>query len=240
MKKLYFVLTLLGFTTALFSQSKMNGKVLNENALIPNVEVINATKQLIVKTDNEGYFQILADVNDEIIFYSKNYLEMYLKVKKEHLAIENKIVLQKKLIELEEIKIDVHPTYKVDMSYESLKMAKIYKEQSRPQPVGVYTGEIQNGLDFVAIGSKLANLISKLFSNKEKKKESKTKESFSTLAKNSFTYDFFTRNLNLPENEIDLFLTFCEMDKASNVFDKKSNTLDLMDFLLIKRGEFKQ
>ncbi|WP_131494757.1 hypothetical protein [Flavobacterium enshiense] len=203
------------------------------------MEVINATKQLIIKTNDEGNFQILADVNDEIIFYSKNYHQVRLKVKKEHFASENKIVLQKKEIELEELKIDKLSTYKVDMSYESLKTEKIYKEQSRPQPVGVYTGEIQNGVDFVAVGGKLANLLSRLFSKNEKKKESKTIVSFSTLAKNSFTYDFFTRNLNLPENEIDLFLTFCEMDKASKAFNKKSGTLDLMDFLLKKRGEFK-
>ncbi|UOK41936.1 MULTISPECIES: hypothetical protein [Flavobacterium] len=239
MKKLYFVLTLLGFSTTLFSQSKMNGKVLDENALIPNVEVINATKKLIVKTNDEGYFQILADVNDEIIIYSKNYLEKYIKVKKEDLTNENKIVLQKKQIELEELKIDKLSTFKVDMSYESLKMAKIYKEQSRPKPVGVYTGEIQNGVDFVAVGGKLADLFRKLFNKNGKKEESKRTESFSTMAKNRFTYDFFTRNLNLDENEIDLFLTFCEMDKASNAFHKKSGILDLMDFLLKKRGEFK-
>lgn len=234
MKKCHFALILLVITTTLFSQSKIKGKVLDENAPIPNAEVINATKKLIVKTNDDGNFQILADVNDEIIIYSKNYLEMHLKVKKEHFGTENEIVLQRKQIELEELKIDRLPTFKVDMSYESLKMEKINKEQSRPK-AQVYNGEIQNGTDFTAVG----NLIGRLFSKKEKIKESKTKESFSTLAKNRFTYDFFTQKLNLEENEIDLFLTFCEMDKASNAFHKKSNILDLMDFLLKKRGEFK-
>ncbi|ESU26622.1 hypothetical protein FLJC2902T_25960 [Flavobacterium limnosediminis JC2902] len=239
MKKLYFLLTLTGLTTTLFSQSKMNGKLVDESALIPNVEVINATKQLIVKTNDEGDFQILADINDEIIIYSKNYLEKHLKVKKEHLTNENIIVLQRKQIDLEELKIEKLSTFKVDMSYDALKMEKIYKEQSRPKPEGVYTGEIQNGADFVAIGGKLVGLVRKLFPKKEKKEASERTESFSTMAKNRFTYDFFTRNLNLNENEIDLFLTFCEMDEASKTFNKKSGALDLMDFLLKKRGEFK-
>ncbi|HSD14064.1 MAG TPA: hypothetical protein VLB74_05410 [Flavobacterium sp.] len=234
MKKSYLVLFVLGLATTLFSQSKINGKVFDENDLIPNIEVINATKQLTSKTDNEGNFQILADVNDEIIFYSKNFVERHLKVKKEHLTNENKIVLVKKEIELEELKIDKLPTFKADMSYESLKMEKIYNEQSRPK-AQVYNGEIQNGMDFMAIG----NFIGKLFSKKDKKKVSKKTEKFSTMAKKRFANDYFTKNLNLPENEIDLFLTFCEMDKASNAFDKKSGTLDLMDYLLKKRGEFK-
>ena len=91
----------------------------------------------------------------------------------------------------------------------------------------------------MAIGGKLANLVGKLFPKKEKKEASKREERFSTLAQNRFTYDFFTRDLNLNENEIDLFLTFCEMDEASKVFHKKSGTLELMDFLFKKRGEFK-
>jgi hypothetical protein len=239
MKKLYFVLTFISLTTTLFSQSKMNGKVLDDISSIPNVEVINATKQLVAKTNDEGNFQILADLNDEIIIYSKNYIQMNLKVNNEHLTGEHKIILQRKQIELEELKIDKLPTFKADMSYESLKIDKIYKEQSRPQPIGVYTGEIQNGMDFIAIGGKLANLVGKLFPKKEKKEVSKRVESFSALAKNKFPYDFFTRNLNLPENEIDLFLTFCEMDNASKAFHKKSDPLELMDFLFKKRGEFK-
>jgi len=236
--KLYFALAFISFTTTLFSQSKMNGKVLDDGGLLPDVEVINSTKAIVIKTNDNGNFQILADVNDEIIFYSKNHIQINLKVKNKDLTVENEIILQRKQIELEELKIDKSPSIKIDMSYESLKMTQISKEQARPK-AQIYMGEIQNGTDFVAIGAKLANLISKLFVKKGGKKEFKSTESFSKIVKNKFTDDFFIGKLNLNESEVDLFLTFCEMDESSKIFHEQTGVLELIDFLIKKRKEFK-
>ena len=51
---------------------------------------------------------------------------------------------------------------------------------------------------------------------------------------------FYLENLKLKEDEIDLFIQFCETDPKSNQVIKDNNILSMMDFLTIKNKEFKK
>ena len=54
----------------------------------------------------------------------------------------------------------------------------------------------------------------------------------------TISYTFFTNTLNLKEDEIGLFLIFCENDSKSKTLLKPESKIDLIDFLLTKNKEF--
>lgn len=217
-----------------YGQTILTGKIQSANFPIASAEIINITQKKNVKSTFEGIFHINASINDEIIIYSKGYISYQMKVSNENLQFENTILLEKEPIAIEEIKIVRGPSMKIDVSYDALKTEQIYKQQSRPVVQGVYTGQIPNGMDFVAI----SGLVRKLFNGKEKDKKNKPIE-FEKLVRYKVSNDFFVDKLKLEESEIDLFLIFCKNDKTSNQFSKESNELDIIDFLVFKRKEFK-
>jgi len=51
---------------------------------------------------------------------------------------------------------------------------------------------------------------------------------------------FFTNTLNLKEDEIGLFLVFCENDSKSKTLQKPESQFELIDFLITKNREFKR
>lgn len=239
MYKIYTLIILIGSFNSMLGQSKFSGVVTNQNILLSSVEIINLTKKIATKSDAQGEFQIQADVNDEITFYLKDYIQWNEKIKKEHLIIQNNIVLVKRPIELDEVKITKAPKIYVINDYESLKIAKIQKEQLRPKVVGVYTGEIQNGVDFIAIGSKVANLIGKIFKKKEDVKKNKSKISFEDYINENFEHDYLLKQLNLQENEFELFIKFCKNDNQTATIIGNDNKLDILEYLLRMTKEFK-
>ena len=84
-------------------------------------------------------------------------------------------------------------------------------------------------------------MIGKLFS---KEKEIVNVESplivFKDLVKNNFKPDFYTKTLHLKEDEVALFLEFCDVDPKARLLEKSNNQLMLLDFLHQKRDEFKK
>lgn len=204
-----------------------------------NVEIINSTEKFIAKSDDKGEFQIQAKLGDELVFFLNGYHKVSLKVTDENSNTFNKIILEKNTIELDEIEINKTKNLKIFNDYKSLKMAKISKQQSQPKVVGVYTGEFQNGIDFIEIGSVLVNQVGKIFKNKDKSNDKLNKVSFRNRIQNEFSNDVLMSKLKLKENEIDLFLNFCELDNKSKTFNDKTTSIDLFDFLVSKRLEFK-
>ncbi|WP_073310977.1 hypothetical protein [Flavobacterium terrae] len=239
MNKLYFIYLIGSFFNLVNAQSKFTGKVISGNIPLSNVEIINSTEKSVAKIDNKGEFQINAKLNDEIIIFLTGYLKMKLIVTNEHLNTFNKIILEKNTIELDEIEINKTKNLKIFNDYKSLKMAKISKQQSQPKVTGVYTGEFQNGIDFIEIGSVLVNQVSKIFKNKEKNNDRSKQISFRNRIQNEFSNDLLVSKLKLKEDEIDLFLNFCELDNKTKSFNDNTSSIELFDFLVSKRLEFK-
>ncbi|WP_136666820.1 hypothetical protein [Flavobacterium sp. H122] len=239
MNKIYFLIISIACVNSISAQSKFKGIVLSEGIPLADVEIVNVPKKNAVKSNDRGEFQIQVEVNDEIVFFLKNYLQKNEKIKMEHLAVHNNVVLKRRPIELDEVKIVKAPKVYVINDYESLKMAKIEKDQSRPKVIGVYTGEFQNGIDFMAVGNKIASLIGKIFKKNEDIQKRKIKTSFEDYINISFGNEYLVQKLNLPENEFDLFIRFCKNDNLVATVVSKDNKLEALEFLLKKRREFK-
>lgn len=227
-----------------FSQNEelLQGKILNQNRPIKDVDIINFNTKVQSTSDTFGNFFIAAKKNDLLVFISKDY-----EVKK--LLINSKlfdnnsliVILNLKAEELREVVITNTPTIKLstDKKYEQSKLDQYTTEKfdNTESHQEMRNGTFVNGLNFVSIGKKLLDLISK---EKEPAKEDEQEIEFAVLAKNTCDQKFFTNNLKLKPDEIDLFLQFCDIDPKSKALIKNHNILSMMDFLSAKNIEFQK
>jgi len=225
--------------SSVFSQEKVIKGVVEFGGIgIENVEVVSVGGKRLVKTNDKGEFLILAKKKETLVFYSKRFLVKKVILNDDVFNQEKSIVeLEEKPIELGEIEVVRAPEFKVDVRYESMKTAKIEKEALRPKVVGAYTGEIVNGMDFVEIGKKIYKLFSKKKSDGGDKVE---KINFRQYLYNNFSDDFFNKDLHLKTEEIPFFIDFCSLDSQSSEVIHKNSILDVVEFLLTKRKEFKK
>jgi len=241
-KNCIFVILLLFVVQFGFSQSKItiNGKVLSENLLIPNVEIINLSTEKSTTTNANGEFSIAAKVNDSILIFHKNYELKGIKISSDDINKKQITVeITRKVEELKEVVVhQVNVDWEFDKKWEQLKRDEIavYRKSKTLKNPGVYDGTIENGMDFVKIGKMI---FGKLLKGKEKHNDKVIE--FKEVAASNFDQKFYTETLKLKKEQIEPFLTFCNFDPESKkLLSKNSNDLELMDFLYKKSVEFKK
>ncbi|RTY86219.1 hypothetical protein [Flavobacterium sp. GT3R68] len=243
MIKNYFFACILFFVLqSAYSQNEktLRGKVMFENSLLQNVDVVNITNQKSTTTDVKGEFILAAKINDSIIFFRKEYYLKRIKLSPTDIAFKNiSISMVKKPEELKEIIITQTPNidWKLDTAWELAKRDEIAAERTENtlKIPGVYDGSINKGLNLALIGKRLFGLL--------KKEPTNTKLpqiEFKELARSTSYEKFYVENLKLQPHEIELFLQFCEADPKSKILSENYNELIMMDFLYDKNIEFKK
>jgi len=229
------------FTSQFSFSQTIKGKVVFNNYAIPSVEVINATTKTLTVSDSIGEFSINAKTSDILVFVSKEHQVKKITISPT-LFTKNQLVVELilKAEELNEVLITNIPSIKIskDQKWEQDKIDQytLEKNTGTPKVLGVYTGTIENGMDFMRIGSMISGLFKK---EKEEINNSIPVIEFSTLAKNSYDQKFYLETLKLQADEIELFLQFCETDPKSKIVVANNNTLNTMDFLFIKNESLK-
>lgn len=222
-----------------FSQTekRISGKVISAEIALSSIDIVNMTTKKVATTDSNGFFTIAATVNDELYFISKELIDR--KIVITHNNLNNNLIvdLTKKPIELEEVKIEQKPFNRFSVSQADMDVIKLEKQISRPVNTSVYTGEIVNGMDFVRI----FNGIVKLFKNKDKgTKRLKSEIVFKDYVKEAFQEDFYTKTLELKPEQIFIFIEFCDADANAKTIVQRENILEVGDFLIYKKNEFKK
>jgi len=228
-----------------FSQTEklLKGIVSSENFLLSNVDVINKRSKQVSTTNVNGEFGIFVKTNDSLIIYGKGYIFHRLKVKSEQIELNNlRITMDRNPEELDSVLITRTNKIKLNLNTwrEQSKRDEITAEKNpytENKAVMVRGGTFVNGLNFWGIGKKVVELLSK---KKESEKETSNEIEFATLAKNTCEEKFFTDNLKLKPEEIELFLRFCDADPKSKTVAKDNNILSMMDFLTTKNVEFQK
>lgn len=237
------LLTTISFFTYQLSISQteklLHGKVLSNNYPVKKVEVINKTAKTSTTTDYLGDFSILVKANDSLLFFSKDYFFTRLKITQQNIDQDNIVV--KMIIKAEELNEVVITNIKLEpvkISQKEVDKIKLEKEVgSLDKYTGVYNGTITNGMDFVRMGTGLLNLFKK---DKEEPKKKTEKTVFKKLVGASIPSTFFTKELKLPPQEVELFLDFCDADTKSKNLLENNNVLTTMDFLYTKNTEFQK
>lgn len=243
MKTIYKLVALFLFFQVGFSQNSsrkiLHGQTVNDSIRVENVVVfnINTEKGKIVNPD--GSFDVLAKPNDTLVFTSLSYrpLKIVLTEKQlqEPLLI---VVLEVFYNRLNEVVINDKSTHPVaGNSQKIIDKQYVADVKSSPKNEYIYDGTIVNGVNFVRLYKDVLTVLKK----KNPKRSNFTAESsFTEKALQQTNYTFFTKTLSLNDEEIKLFLLYCENDSEVKSVLKSKSDFELMDFMIKKNKEFKK
>lgn len=235
-------LSLLAFIFAFlscFSQTikTIHGKVVFNGMALEKIDVVNLNSKKSSTTDSEGNFSLEAKVNDVLFVLSKEYYDVKITLTANDFSKERlTITVSKKPIELDEVTITKAEKVSVTVSPEEIRMGKLSSYENSPKVLNVYTGEMPYGVDFVG-------LFKKIFKS-NKKKDTDEEPRFATFKEYALSKfdinEFFYKKLNLKPEELDLFISFCESDNNYKAIMQREDTLETMEFLMVKNKAFKK
>lgn len=224
------------------TRKTVHGKVVNDSVAIENGLVFNLNAKTGAVIDNKGFFSVLAKVKDTLVFSSLGFKTKKVVVSQADITssffrIKLNAVANQLLAVVVYAKNGPHPEFG---NTQKIVDTQYYEDQqSSPKnilmmPTG--TGD-PNAMDCIRV----YNMIFKsLFRNNPEKSDLVSEVAFTTVAMESVSYSFFTDKLKLKEDQVGLFLLFCENDPKSKTFvNTTSQEFEIMDFLITKNSEFK-
>lgn len=216
---------------------KLEGSVKSDSIVLQDINVINLTSNLGTSSDKNGNYTIYASIGDSILFSSIVYRQRIIKISKSHVESKTlKVYLEQGINELDEVeigqkmrlnlgKVAVPKGTILDNDNNTLKKAPNSRKFTDP----TYGN---SGVDFVEIIKLLTNKIfqkRKVRKNEEKDIKKQKQIFLENIFKNE-GLDFFTVHLNIKEEEIYLFLDYCEDNGLSNFY--KSDEFLIKNFII--------
>ena len=234
----FFLLLATNFT---FSQDDyrtwIKGKVLYKNVNVTSANVINNTSQQATTTNDEGEFEIEVKLNDKLIFSSVQYQIRELNITKEILQ-RNRIVIDvnEKVNELDQVVVTPENQEKfLDLKEEEFKRFNYsFDKSTRVNNVINEQGKLRDGINFV----NLYRLISNSLKNDSEEYQTSYKYNPSDLLRELYDDVFFTKNLLIPNDQINEFLLYCDDNFPDRILLKKDNEFELIEFLVKQSKKF--
>ncbi len=219
----------------------LHGQVINDFLAIESGYVMNINANVRTFIGSGGLFDIVAQPKDTLLFSGltfqskkivlteKDCDEILLKIKLD--LVNNQL---KEVVVHKELKVKAlqggSQKY-VDMQFED-------DQQSVAKNNAMLSDQtIKYGTDFVRIFKDVKKLLSK---KDEVREEEVTDIAFVEYAKDNFTKDFYSKTLNLKDDEVELFLMYCSNDPHSKDLVSPDQKFQLMDFMINKNKEFKK
>lgn len=228
-----------------FSQNEirkpLHGQVISDSLSLESGYVLNVSSQTRTFISANGLFDILAKPKDTLLFSSLAFLSKKI-VLTEKNCQERLFIVQMDVVNNELKEVLVSNGIKISaLAGGSQKMVdrKFFDDQksspkNRLMPAD---GTIENGMDFVRIFKELKKILRK---KEEVKEEFITDVAFSQYVKMNFSPSFFSQDLKINDDEVELFLLYCSNDLDSKKYLKPEDQFLLMDFLITKNKEFKR
>jgi hypothetical protein len=216
----------------------LHGMVENDSVKVEGGYVYNVNSKTKTFISSQGFFDILAKEKDTLLISSFGLKSKKLVLTEKDLEILLlKVKLQTYINQLDEVvvkKIVIKPNLGriqniIDTKYFDDKQSSL-KNPLMP------TQEIVNGMDFVRIGKMVGKLFKK---DKSDLPQAVDYGDFSKNVTSRISTFFFTNILKLKEDEIGLFLIYCENDNKSNALLNPELEFQLIEFLISKNEEFK-
>ena len=228
-----------------FSQNEirkpLHGQVISDSLSLESGYVLNVSSQTRTFISANGLFDILAKPKDTLLFSSLAFLSKKI-VLTEKNCQERLFIVQMDVVNNELKEVLVSNGIKINaLAGGSQKMVdrKFFDDQksspkNRLMPAD---GTIENGMDFVRIFKELKKILRK---KEEVKEEFITDVAFSQYVKMNFSPSFFSQDLKINDDEVELFLLYYSNDLDSKKYLKPEDQFMLMDFLITKNKEFKR
>ena len=233
----------------------LRGQVVSDSIEIERVTIFNISSNKGAVSDDLGYFTLYARPTDTLIFSSVIIKPTKLILTELDFAVKiMKVKLNVSVNELDEVIVSPY-SLSGDLAKDNknLKVTMINPEinnleikdlmlegdqysspKNRTMPPD---GSMEYAMDLKRIGKSIYN-----FFAKEKPKEANytTDQYFQDVVKEKFTYHFFTETLGLKQDEIGLFLNYCENDSSVKKLLAPNKEIELIDFLISKSETFKK
>ncbi|MFP4845840.1 carboxypeptidase-like regulatory domain-containing protein [Winogradskyella sp. PE311] len=238
--RLYILGSLLLLVSFATNSQTLKGKVYDSKSTLTNIKVINKTQNRLTVTDEEGNFEIQAQINDTLSFESLFYHPKIEIVKQFHLNDTFVFELKKIVNELNEVEVKAEPKQPVfeEETYNS-ELNNLIKADIKSNP-HLYKPAGENyGVDFIY----LIGQVAKLFKSKKYKApqyQAITYTQIDSLFKRS---SFFNRrlaieNLKIPKERIHLYYDFCSAKGISSELLKDENRMQLLEQFVINSELF--
>ena len=218
---------------------KISGYVYNNEEIIPYFKLENATKELVVETDQDGKFSISASLGDSIRFSSINYNTYSFVAEQKH--FEQTIVIELKTNSLEEVKLTSGKVFKTPVEQLDDQLLKGIQNDIAKNPISYRPG---NG-NLLEVPRYLARL---LFP-KKKKEQINTKatyplrfEHFEAIFKSDelFNVEFLTNELLIPKKYHTMFFNYLQTKNYTSALLEENHTLDFIEKLQESAREYRE
>lgn len=228
----------------------LNGQAISDSLLVENIMVLNKSSNIKAITDEIGNFTIYARAGDTLFFSGLAFRDARLILSKGHFD-EPKLIVK--------LEVDVNVLDEVIVTPLTGNLAADSKKVKIKDYNGGYDSsglldpnDIRN-YQFKEPNSALpqteSNLagvdFKRLYRLFVKKKHKNNNESeyvapapFTEIVKQRFTHYFFTETLQIPHDEISLFLAYCEAGEGSTALLHPEKKLELIDYLVLKSAEY--
>lgn len=215
----------------------LHGMVVNDSIKIKSGYVLNVNSNSRTTINSQGFFDIIAKTNDTLVFSSFG-----LKSKK--------IVLTNK-----DLKVSVL-VVKLNVFINELKEVVVSKTFTKPNLGNTqtivdtqYMDDKQSSVDnplmpvdmkYAMDVGRVSKKIWRVFVKTPDKTETVDYGTFAEVVHDRINPRFLTHTLKIKEDQVGLFLIFCENDSTSQTLLKPESEFELMEFLTVKSEEFKK
>jgi hypothetical protein len=225
----------------ILTRKPLYGQVINDSIKLENGIVFNASSKVGTVINSKGFFTIAAKATDTLVFSGLSFKSKKIILSaKDISASVLSVKLDAFVNQLSEVLIGqkkaVNPISGGSKKYVDMQFSDDEKSspKNRTMPSD---GSIEYGMNFVRIYKDVFKVLRK---NNPGKTDFVKEKSFTEVAMKRASYSFFTDTLKLKDDEIGLFLVFCENDSRSKKLLKPEDEFQLIDFLVTKNSEFKR
>ncbi|RZJ31333.1 MAG: carboxypeptidase-like regulatory domain-containing protein [Flavobacterium sp.] len=225
---------------------KVAGTIVNDNNLLPvsNANIINLNKVKGAITDEKGYFEIDASVNDTLHISLIGYVTLNVRVTNDW--VKNKttrIQMTEKAIALEEVIIQpYHLTGYLEVDTKLIPMRENYRYSISGLNQGYEAGESSPGAFGKVLGSifnpadALYNFFGKKPKELKKLREMKKDDNLRNLLETKYDRETICALLGIQKNDIPEILSRCNYSES---FVQTANDLQIMDAISACYEEYK-
>ena len=225
----------------ILTRKTLHGQVVNDSIKLENVIVFNVNSKTGLLIGPKGFFSILAKVNDTLVFSSLAFKSRKIVLTEKQLSTPLlRVKMEAFTNQLIEVIVPVKKVLKPNLGNTQSIVDKQYFDDEKSSPKNRTmppNGTIENGMNFVRI---YKDVLKSLRKNNLEVIDFTENKSFTELALKRVGYDFFANTLQLKDDEIRLFLIFCENDPKSKLLLNSENEFQLIDFLVTKNKEYKK
>lgn len=218
----------------------LQGQVVTDSIAVDFGYVVNLNSNIKTNIEEKGFFKIPAQVKDTLLFLGLSFKATKIVLTAKDFSVPLlKVKLKADVTKLEEVTVDakkVKPN--IARSQDIVDQQYFDDQNSSPKnPIIQPSGTFENQADFVRMFKDLKKLLKK---KKEDDTELTNQYTFIETVTNTYNQSFFTETLKIDEQDIVLFIVYCDNDSNSLKFLKPHTKFELTNFLVSKNDEFKK